>query len=48
VSIKGFVYRLAYHGDLDIDRDASTASCRTSSGDSVDLLSRTICASRTQ
>ena len=35
-------------GDLDIDRDVSTASCRTSSGDGVDLLSTTICANRTQ
>ena len=29
-------------GDLDIDRDVSTASCRTSPGDSVDLLSTTV------
>ena len=46
-------------GDLDIDRDISTASCRTSPGDSVDLLSDAqdhsilfaydcICASRAQ
>ena len=40
---------VVHHGDLDIDRDVSTASCGTSSGDSVDLLSTTIlCASRTQ
>ena len=46
--IKGFVYRLSDDDDLDIDRDVSTASCRTSSGDSVDLRSTILCASRTQ
>ena len=46
--VKGFVYPLSDDGDLDIDRDVSTASCRTSSGDGVDLLSTTICANRTQ
>ena len=46
--IKGFVYRLSHDGDSDIGRDVSSASCRTSSGDSVDLLSTNICASRTQ
>ena len=40
--IKGFVYRLSDDGDLDIDRNVSTASCRTSSGDGVDLLSTTL------
>ena len=28
---------------FDIDRDVSTADCRSSSGDSVDLLSRNRC-----
>jgi len=40
--IKGLVYRLSYDCHLDIDRDAH---CRSSSGDSVELLSRTICTS---
>ena len=40
--IKGFVNRLSHDSDLDIERDVSTAYCRSSSGDRVDLLSRTI------
>ena len=41
---KGFsFYRLSNDCHFDIDRDVSTAHCRSSSGDSVDLLSRTIC-----
>ena len=39
MSIKGLVYRLS-HCHLDIDRDTH---CRSSSGDSVELLNRTIC-----
>ena len=42
--IKGFVNRLSHDSDLDIERDVSTAYCRSSSGDRVDLLSRTICS----
>ena len=38
----GFVDRLSHDCHIDIDRDVSTAYCRSSSGDSVDLLSRTI------
>ena len=41
--LKGLVYRLSHDCHLDIDRDVSTAHCRSSSGDIVDLLSRTIC-----
>lgn len=40
---KGFVDRLYHDCHLDIDRSASTAYCWSSSGDSGDLLSRTIC-----
>ena len=36
-------YRLSHDSRVDIDRDVSTAHCSSSSGDSVDLLSRTIC-----
>ena len=40
--IKGLVYRFSHDCNFDIDRDVSTAHCRSSSGDGVDLLSRTI------
>ena len=36
--IKGFIYRLPH---IEIDRDVSNTYCRSSSGDNVDLLSRT-------
>ena len=36
--MKGFIYRLPH---IEIDRDVSNAYCRSSSGDNVDLLSRT-------
>ena len=38
--IKSFVNRLSHDCHIDIDRDVSTAYCRSSLGDSVDLLSR--------
>ena len=41
--IKDLVYRLSHDCPFDIDREVSIAHCRSSSGDSVDLLSRTIC-----
>ena len=41
--LKGLVYRLSHDWHFDIDRDVSTAHRRSSSGDIVDLLSRTIC-----
>ena len=41
--IQGLVYHLSHNCHFDIDRDVLTAHCRSSSGDSVDLLSRTIC-----
>ena len=41
--IKGFVNRLSHDCQKDIDRGVSTAYSRSSSGDSADLLSRTIC-----
>ena len=34
---------LSHDCHFDIDRDVLTAHCKSSSGDSVDLLSRTIC-----
>ena len=40
--IKGFVYRWSYESCLDIDRGVSTAYCRFSLGDNVELLSGTI------
>ena len=40
--IKGFVNRLSHDCHIDIDHDVSTVYCRSSSGHSVDLLSRTI------
>ena len=42
-NIKGVVYRLSHGCDFDLNRDLSTAYFTSSSGDSVDLLSRTIC-----
>ena len=39
--IKGIVYSRSHDCHLDIDRDVSTAHCRSSSDDGVDLLSRT-------
>ena len=41
--LKGLVWRLSHDCHFDIDRHVSTAHCRSSSGDNVDLLSRTIC-----
>ena len=41
--MKGLVLSFVSRLHFDIDRDVSTAHCRCSSGDSVDLLSRTIC-----
>ena len=41
--IKGLVNRLSHDFHFDIDCNVSTALCRSSSGNSVDLLSRTIC-----
>ena len=41
--IKGLVYHLSHDCHFDIDYDVSTAHCRSSSGDSVGLLSQTIC-----
>ena len=43
MNIEGFAYRLSHDCHLDIDRDVSTAYCRSSSGNSVVLLSTTIC-----
>ena len=43
ISIKGLVYCSSHDCYFDIDREVSTADCRSSSGDSVDLLSQTIC-----
>ena len=39
--IKGLVYLLSHDCHFDIDRDVSTTNCRSLSGDSVDLPSRT-------
>ena len=41
--MKGVVNGLSSDCHLDIDRHVSTAYCRCSLGDVVDLLSRTIC-----
>ena len=41
ICIKGLVYLLSHDCQFDIDRDVSTTNCRSLSGDSVDLLSRT-------
>ena len=38
--IKGFVNRLSHDCHIDIDRRVLTAYCKSSLGDSVDLLSR--------
>ena len=43
---KEFVYCLSHDSQLHIDRDASTVYWRSSSGDSVDLLSGTICTTK--
>ena len=43
MNIEGFVYRLSHDCHLDVDHDVSTAHCRSSSGNSVVLLSTTIC-----
>ena len=40
---KGFIYRLSHDSHFDIDCATLTTYCRFSSGDIVDLLSRTIC-----
>ena len=40
---KEFVYHLSHDSRLRIDRNVSTVYWRPSSGDSVDLLSGTIC-----
>jgi len=39
--IKGFFYRLSHDCQLDIDPGILAVYCRSSLGDSVDLLSRT-------
>ena len=41
--IKGLANLLSHDCHFDIDRDVSTAHCRSSSGNNVDLLIRTIC-----
>ena len=41
--LKGLVYHLSQDSHFDIDHDVLTAHCRSSSGDSVNLLSQTIC-----
>ena len=43
MNIEGFVYCLSHDCHLDIDHDLSTAYCRSSSGNSVVLLSTIIC-----
>ena len=40
---KGFHLSFVLNWNLDIDRDVATTHCRYIQGDSVDLLSRTIC-----
>ena len=40
---KGFVYCFSHDCHLDIDCSISTTYCRSSSGNSVNLLRRTIC-----
>ena len=37
--IKALVYYLSHDCNFDIDRDVSTAHCKSSSGDGVDLVS---------
>ena len=41
--LKGFVNLLSHDCPLGIDHDVSITYCWSSSGDSVDSLSRTIC-----
>ena len=41
--MKGLIYRLSQDRYLDIDHNVSSTNCRSSSGDSVNFLSRTIC-----
>ena len=41
--IKGLANLFSHDCHFNIDRDISTAHCRSSSGDNVDLLCRTIC-----
>ena len=41
ICIKGLVYLLSHDCHFDIDRDVSSTNCRSLSGDSVDLPSRT-------
>ena len=41
--MKGLVLLFSHDCHNDIDRDVSTAHCRSPSGDIVDLLSQTIC-----
>ena len=43
MNIEGFVYRVSHLCHLHIKREVSTALCRSSSGNSVILLSTTIC-----
>ena len=40
--MKGLVYCLSHDNLFDIDRNVSIVHCRSSSGDSVDLLRRSI------
>ena len=42
-AIKGFIYRLSHDSHFDLDCAISTTYCRFSSGNIVDLLSRTVC-----
>ena len=41
--VKGLIYCLSQDRYLDIDHNVSSTNCRSSSGDSVNFLSRTIC-----
>ena len=43
INLKGLIYRLFHDSQFDIDCEFSTAHCKSSSGVSVELLSRTIC-----
>lgn len=43
MNIKGFFYHLSHDCHLDIDPDILAVYCRSSLGNSVDLLSRTSC-----
>ena len=42
LSLKGFVYHLSHDSHLNIGRDVLTVYSRSSSGDSVDFLRRTV------